>query len=64
MMRAYALSLGAGTQVFTHLPWFLIPSLHSESVRILFMGVAWAINLAVVGWLIMRNASRGVIASH
>ena len=64
MMRAYALSLGAGTQVVTHLPWFLIPSLHSEMVRTLFMGAAWAINLAVVEWLILRNASLGVIASR
>lgn len=55
MMRGYALGLGAGTQAFTHLPWFLFPSLHGELARAVFMGAGWAINLAVAEWLIARG---------
>ena len=55
MMRGYALGLGAGTQVFTHLPWFLFPSIHGELARTLFMGAGWAINIAVAEWLISRE---------
>lgn len=29
MMRGYTLGIGAGTQVLTHLPWFLFPSRHN-----------------------------------
>ncbi len=56
MMRAYALGLGAGTQVVTHLPWLLLPDLHTMAWRTLFMGLGWAINLAVAEWLIARGA--------
>lgn len=38
MMRGYALGLGAGTQVFTHLPMFLFPSIQEELARTLCMG--------------------------
>jgi len=55
MMRAYALGMGAGTQVFTHLPWLLWPALHTLGWRALFMGLGWAINLAVAEWLIARG---------
>jgi len=55
MMRGYALALGAGTQVFTHLPWFLVPSIQGAAARALFMGAGWAINLAVAEWLISRQ---------
>jgi uncharacterized membrane protein len=56
MMRAYALGLGAGTQVFTHLPWFLFPAIQGELARTLCMGAGWAINLAVAEWFIARKA--------
>lgn len=55
MMRGYALGLGAGTQALTHLPWFLFPSIQGELTRALFMGVGWAINLAVVEWILLRE---------
>jgi len=55
MMRSFALGLGAGTQVPTHLPWFLFPSIHGELARTLFMGAGWAINLAAVEWLLLRE---------
>ena len=58
MMRGYALGLGAGTQVLTHLPWFLFPSIRTELTRALFMGAGWAINLALVEWILMRERSK------
>jgi uncharacterized membrane protein len=54
MMRSYALGLGAGTQVLTHLPWFLFPHIQGELTRTLCMAAGWAINLAVAEWLISR----------
>ncbi len=60
MIRGYALGLGAGTQVFTHLPWFLFPSIRGELARTLFMGAGWAINAAVAEWLISRETRRGL----
>ncbi len=58
MMRGYALGLGAGTQVLTHLPWFLFPSIQGELARTLFMAAGWGINLAVAEWLIARERAR------
>lgn len=55
MMRGYALGLGAGTQVFTHLPWFLFPSIQGELARMLCMAAGWGINLAVAEWFIARE---------
>jgi uncharacterized membrane protein len=52
MMRGYALGLGAGTQVFTHLPWFLFPGVQGESTRALCMAAGWGINYALAEWLI------------
>ena len=58
MMRGYALGLGAGTQVLTHLPWFMFPSIRGELARTLFMAAGWAINLAAAEWLISRERAR------
>ncbi len=58
MIRAYALGLGAGTQVFTHIPWILFPDIRGEFARTLFMGAGWAINAAVAEWLIFRGSPR------
>ena len=55
MMRAYALGIGAGTQVLTHVPWFLFPSIQGETARAVFMGAGWAINLVVVEWILLRE---------
>ena len=55
MMRGYALGLGAGTQVLTHLPWYLFPSIRGEQTRAALMGAGWAINLAFVEWILMRE---------
>ncbi|UOA08259.1 DUF2306 domain-containing protein [Methylobacter sp. S3L5C] len=58
MIRGYALGLGAGTQVFTHIPMFLFTSIQGELARTLCMGAGWAINLAVAEWLISRERRR------
>jgi uncharacterized membrane protein len=52
MIRAYALGLGAGTQVITHIPWFLFPDLQSELFRSLCMGAGWGINMIVAEFVI------------
>jgi uncharacterized membrane protein len=57
MTRAYALALGAGTQVFTHGVGKAIFGT-SEVTTDLCLGAAWAINLAVAEYVIRRPASR------
>lgn len=69
MLRAYAIGLGAGTQVLTHLPWFLFPDVQGELTRALSMGAGWVINLAVAEWIIRKRLARprrtlSVAASH
>jgi hypothetical protein len=56
MMRAYAIGLGAGTQVLTHLPWVLFFGAPDEFLRAVLMGAGWVINLAVVEWIIRSRA--------
>lgn len=59
MIRAYAIGLGAGTQVFTHLPWFLLEhDAPGEGPRALMMGAGWAINVVVAEWAIRRIGHR------
>lgn len=64
MIRAYALGLGAGTQVLTHLPWFIfvggmpIP----EAPRALFMAGAWVINAGVAEAIIRSRRPRAIHA--
>lgn len=56
MTRAYAIGLGAGTQVLTHLPWFiLVDRKPGETARGVMMGAAWAINMLVAEWVIRRG---------
>ena len=57
MIRAYALGLGAGTQVFTE--GFGEAIFGTGEVRgDLAKGAAWVINLAVAEWAIRRPARR------
>mgnify|MGYP000321370879 CR=1 FL=1 len=58
MMRAYAIGLGAGTQVFTHLPWILFFGEPNEFTRAFLMLAGWVINLAVVEWIIYKQRIR------
>ena len=55
MMRAYAIGLGAGTQVLTHLPWFVLFGTPGETPRAFLMGAGWVINLIVAEWFIRRR---------
>ena len=56
MTRAYAIGMGAGTQVFTHLPWFLLVGQPTEGPRAVMMGLGWVINIVVAEWVIRRGA--------
>jgi predicted membrane protein DUF2306 len=59
MMRAYAIGLGAGTQVLTHLPWFvLVDGKPGELPRAVMMGAGWVINVIVAEWIIRRQQGR------
>lgn len=55
MLRAYALGLGAGTQVFTHVPWLLFSEIRGETSRALFMGAGWLVNLVVAERVLLRR---------
>jgi uncharacterized membrane protein len=59
MIRAYAIGMGAGTQVLTHLPWFvLVGAKPGELPRAVLMGAGWAINVVVAEWIIRRRQAR------
>ncbi len=55
MARGYAIGLGAGTQVLTHLPWMLVAGQAGGTPRVLLMTAGWGINLAVVVWALRRG---------
>lgn len=62
MTRAYALALGAGTQVLTILPWVALVGpigANDELPRSVLMTAAWVINLAVAEYVIRRRRTRG-----
>lgn len=54
MTRAFALGIGAGTQVFTHIPWYLFPDMQGELARTVCMAAGWAINICVAEWALFR----------
>lgn len=54
MVRGYAIGQGAGTQVFTHLPWMLVFGVPGEFGVALLMAAGWVINLIVAEWIIRR----------
>jgi uncharacterized membrane protein len=59
MTRAYAIALGAGTQVFTILPWVVAfgpIGAADELPRTVLMTAAWVINLAVAEYVIRRRS--------
>lgn len=57
MIRAYAIGMGAGTQVFTHVPYLILIGQPDKLPRALLMLAGWVINLAVAEWVIYRNRS-------
>jgi uncharacterized membrane protein len=64
MTRAYAIGLGAGTQVLTHLPWFLLVGKPGESARTVLMGAGWVINVVVAEWVIRKGHAAVRIRAH
>jgi uncharacterized membrane protein len=65
MIRAYAIGLGAGTQVLTHLPWFiLVGTKPGETPRMVMMGGAWLINALFAEWIIRLKSGLRVAASR
>jgi len=64
MIRAYAIGLGAGTQVLTHLPWFILVGKPGELARAVLMGAGWVINVVVAEWIIRRGETRSQFASR
>ena len=55
MLRAYAIGLGAGTQVLTQMAGSLLLGAPSELSEALLIGAGWVINLAVAEWAIRRQ---------
>jgi hypothetical protein len=58
MVRAYAIGLGAGTQVLTGMVGALIFGKPNGFENALLMGAAWVINLAVAEWTIHKRSTR------
>lgn len=59
MLRAYALGLGAGTQVLIFLPAELLVSGPVHGLpRDLLMAAAWGLNFALAELLILRKSTR------
>ena len=55
MIRAYALAMGAGTQVFTSGPFLLMFGEPDAVMRLLQMDAGWIINALVAEWVIARR---------
>jgi uncharacterized membrane protein len=60
MARAYAIAMGAGTQVLTSIPYMLLVGKADESTRAVLMGAGWIINVCVAEWSIRRQVPRTV----
>jgi uncharacterized membrane protein len=60
MIRAYAIGLGAGTQVFTHLPWVLLLGTPGVGTRAVLMNAGWIINVVFAEWIIRRRRRSAV----
>jgi hypothetical protein len=61
MLRGYALVMGAGTQVLTHLPWFVfVGGTPGEASRAVMMGLAWIINAIVAEYVIRTRVAAPV----
>ena len=60
MIRAYAIALAAGAQVFTLGIGEAIIG-QGDTSSALFAGAGWVINLAVAEWVIRRQPTRRVV---
>ncbi|WP_314506049.1 DUF2306 domain-containing protein [uncultured Microbacterium sp.] len=59
MMRAYAIGLGAGTQVLTTVPWMIATGGLDTTSKTIAMTAGWVINLAVAEIIIRRSPAPG-----
>ena len=64
MRRAYAIGMGAGTQVLLLAPWEIAFGKPDQAVRAVLMGLAWVINLAVAEYFIQRSRTSGRSAAN
>lgn len=64
MTRAYAIGMGAGTQVLTGMIGALLLDKPNEFENALLMGAAWVINLAVAEWSIRKHSTRQTRAAQ
>ena len=55
MLRGYAIGMGAGTQVLTHLPYFILVGEPDIGMRAFLMGAGWVINAVIAEWIIWRR---------
>jgi len=60
MTRAYAIAMGAGTQVLTHIPYELLVGKPGMQARAFLMGAGWVINLLLAEWIIRRASPGGL----
>ncbi|MDX2139145.1 MAG: DUF2306 domain-containing protein [Chloroflexota bacterium] len=58
MIRAYAIGMGAGTQVLTAILWALLVGTSGEFARNMIMGGGWVINVIVAEWIIRRHLTQ------
>lgn len=64
MTRAYAIGMGAATQVLTGIVGALILGTVNEFQNALLMGAAWVINLAVAEWSIRKDSIMPTRTAH
>lgn len=55
MIRAYALAMAAGTQLFTHIPAVINPDLLNETTHLIMMDAGWVINIVIAETIIYRH---------
>jgi hypothetical protein len=60
MTRAYAIGMGAGTQVLTGMVGALLLGKPNEFENALLMGAAWVINLAIAEWSIRKSSIKQI----
>lgn len=58
MTRAYAIGLGAGTQVLTFIAWSVLVGTSGEFARNMVMGSGWVINIIIAEWVIYNRLTR------
>ena len=63
MIRGYAIGIGAGTQVLTHLPYLILVGRPSEFPRAVMMGAGWIINVVVAEWVIRRHSGTPAVSA-